>query len=226
MGPEPAAGESRERRSGGMSDRRRQRLLLDISREAARLFWDQGVMATTGEQIASAMGLSVRTLWRYFRNKESCAEPIIARNVEWLMQMLRRWPANLSLEDHFAAEFAERVREPDARRAADDLISVQMVGLADTEPVIRSAWLMVCDRVEREMAAVIGARLHAVMDDPQIRLHAAAAAAVVRVVNEDTSRELLAQRYDRVDARQMSKRIASAVRMSTSGAVGDPVTES
>ncbi len=209
-----------------MSERRRRRLLLDISREAARLFWEQGVTATTGEQIADAMGLSVRTLWRHFRNKESCAEPIIEQNVEALMAMLRRWPAHLSLEDHFAAEFAERVREPDVRRSTDDLISIQMVGLADTEPALRSSWLMVCDRVEREMAVVIGSRLRASLDDPQVRLHAAAAAAVVRVVNEDISRELLAERYDRVDARRLSQRLAHAVRTSTGGAVGDPVAES
>ncbi len=197
--------------------------MLDISREAARLFWDQGVAATTGDQIADATGLSVRTLWRYFRNKESCVEPIIAKNVQSLMVMLRRWPADLSLEDHFAAELAERARRPDARRSADDLISVQMVGLADTDPAIRSTWLMVCDQVEREMAVIIGARLQAAVDDSKVRLHAAAAGAVIRVINEDISRELLDNRYDRVDARNMAQRLAHAVRESTSGAVGDPV---
>lgn len=200
--------------------------MLDISREAARLFWDQGVAATTGDQIADAVGLSVRTLWRYFRNKESCVEPIINKNVESLMVMLRRWPAGLSLEDHVATELTERVRQPDARRSADDLISVQMVGLADTEPAIRSAWLMVCDQVEQEMAVVIGTRLRVAVDDPQVRLHAAAVGAVVRVINEDTSRELLDHRYDRVDARTMAQRLARAVRESTGGAVGDPMTDS
>ena len=82
---------------------------------------------------------------------------------------------------------------------------------------------MACDRVERGMAAVIGARLRRAVDDPQVRLHAAAAGAVVRVINEDTSRDLLANRYDRVDARHMSQRLARAVRASTGGAVGDPV---
>ncbi|MGH3147342.1 MAG: helix-turn-helix domain-containing protein, partial [Rubrobacter sp.] len=66
-------GDTSERRSGGMSEQRRRRVRMEISREAARLFWEQGVADTTGEQIADAVGLSVRTIWRYFRNKESCA---------------------------------------------------------------------------------------------------------------------------------------------------------
>ncbi|OEV12241.1 TetR family transcriptional regulator, partial [Streptomyces nanshensis] len=60
---------------GGMSEQRRRRVRLEISREAARLFWKQGVDGTSGDQIAEAVGLSTRTIWRHFRSKESCAEP-------------------------------------------------------------------------------------------------------------------------------------------------------
>ncbi len=213
-------------RVGGMSDRRRDRIRLDISREAARLFWEQGVAATTGEQIAEAVGLSVRTLWRHFRNKESCAEPIVGKNVDSFMATLHRWPQGASLEDHLAAELTERVGGPDPRRSADDLISVQMVGLADTEPAIRSTWLMACDRIEREMALVVGARLHAAADAPHVRLHAAASAAVIRAINEDVSRELLAGHYDRVDAQHLAQRMSRAVRTSTGGALGGPMATS
>lgn len=209
---------------GAMSDRRRERIRLDISREAANLFWQQGVAGTSGEQIADAVGLSVRTLWRYFRNKESCAEPIISRNIDELMEMLRRWPAQLSLEDHLTAQWSERAREPDARRSADDLIAIRMVGLADTEPAIRSAWLMACDRVEQELAVVFAARLRRPVDEAQVRLYAAAAGAVIRVIDEDTSRDLLLGRYERVAPQRMSQRLANAVRVSTGGALGDPVT--
>ncbi|WP_413801194.1 helix-turn-helix domain-containing protein [Streptomyces iranensis] len=49
------------------------------------MFWAQGVDATSGDQIAEAVGLSTRTIWRHFRSKESCAEPIVMRGVEWEM---------------------------------------------------------------------------------------------------------------------------------------------
>ncbi|MYV64182.1 TetR family transcriptional regulator, partial [Streptomyces sp. SID4931] len=93
-----------ERSRGGMSEQRRRRVRLEISREAARLFWAQGVDGTSGDQIAEAVGLSTRTIWRHFRSKESCAEPIIAQSVEWELATLRSWPLHRSLEEHFATE--------------------------------------------------------------------------------------------------------------------------
>ena len=209
-------------RSGGMSPQRRDRIRLEISREAARLFWAQGVPATTGEQIADAVGLSVRTIWRHFRSKESCAEPIVTQNVRWLLAVLRDWPPQSTLEDHFASELTRRSRNANPAQAADDLLSVQMVELARTEPAIRSAWLMACDQVEIGMVAIIAARLPDVTN-PEVRVHAAAATAAVRVVNEDISTDLLAGEADRIDIGAVSGRLARAVRTATGGAVGDPV---
>ncbi|MGW6267833.1 TetR/AcrR family transcriptional regulator [Streptomyces sp. NPDC055060] len=90
--------------AGKPSDRRRRRLRLEISRAACRLFCDRGVAATSGDRIVAAVGLSTRTIWRHFRSKESCAEPIVIEGVEWEMGALRSWPRHLSLEDHLAAE--------------------------------------------------------------------------------------------------------------------------
>ncbi len=102
-----------ERRPGGMSEQRHQRIRLEISREAARLFWEQGVAATSGEQIAAAVGLSVRTIWRYFRNKGSCAEPVLAQDVEEFVAVLRRWPREVSLADHLVEWAVSRPQDPD-----------------------------------------------------------------------------------------------------------------
>ena len=52
---------------------------MDISRHAVRLFTEQGVAATSGEQIAQAAGVSERTFWRYFPHKESCVEPLLTK---------------------------------------------------------------------------------------------------------------------------------------------------
>jgi AcrR family transcriptional regulator len=59
---------------------RQERLRLKVSRVAAGLFWEQGVAATSGQQIAETAGLSTSTLWRHFRTKESCAEPIVGHS--------------------------------------------------------------------------------------------------------------------------------------------------
>jgi AcrR family transcriptional regulator len=203
-----------------MSDKRRERIRLEISREAARLFWEQGVDATTGEQIADAVGLSVRTLWRYFRNKESCAEPVLAQDAEEFVAVLRRWPRNRSLEDHLVEWATNRTQDPDQR--AYDMAVIRMTVLAEKEPDLRAAWLMANDRVERELVEAFADRLRRSADDLDVRMHAAAANAVLRVISEDVSAAILAG-VDRALIGNPLERMARAVRVATGGVVGDPV---
>ncbi|MFH8490821.1 TetR/AcrR family transcriptional regulator [Streptomyces longisporoflavus] len=205
-----------------MKEQRRDRLRLEISREASRLFWEQGVDATSGDQIAEAVGLSTRTIWRHFRSKESCAEPIVSRGVAWEMRTLRGWPADLSLEEHFSAEASRFHREADPVEIADNALAMRMIRLADTEPPLRTAWLMACDQVEREMAGIIAKRLDLPADDLQVRLHAAAASGALRVLNEHIGAALL-DGEDPAQFADAAERVASAVRRATGGAVGDPV---
>lgn len=212
--------------TGGMSERRRLRLRLEISREAARLFWEQGVAATSGDQIAEAVGLSTRTLWRHFRSKESCAEPIVAQGVVTLLSVLRDWPRERSLEDHLAAELTRLRHGTPPVDIADEMLAMKMIRLADTEPALRTAWLMACDQTEREMCVIIGDRLGRPAGDPEVRLHAASAAAVLRVLDEEIGAAVLAgaglTEYEDVTA--VSLRYAHAIRTATGGAVGGPVT--
>ncbi|MFD3373776.1 MULTISPECIES: TetR/AcrR family transcriptional regulator [unclassified Streptomyces] len=207
----------------GMSGQRRRRIRLEISREASRLFWEQGVAATSGDQIAEAVGLSTRTVWRHFRSKESCAEPIVSRGVEWEMAVLRRWKPELSLEDHLADEMSRYGREADEAERADDALAVKMIALAGREPALRTAWLMACDQVERELAGIIAGRLSLPANDIRVRVHAAAASGALRVVNEEIGEALLGG----ADARRFTyahQLLAQVVRNATGGAVGDAAT--
>ncbi|NJM21292.1 MAG: TetR/AcrR family transcriptional regulator [Richelia sp. SM1_7_0] len=203
-----------------MGEQRRERMRLEISREAARLFWEQGVTATTGEQIADAVGISVRTLWRYFRNKESCVEPVLAQDAEECVAVLRRWPREVSLEDHLVEWATNRSKDPD-QQSYDDAV-IKMTVLAEKEPDLRTAWLMAHDRIERDLVEIIADRLRRPADDIQVRLHAAAATAVLRVISEDVSAALMAG-ADRASIGNPLKHMAHAVRVATGGVVGDPV---
>lgn len=213
-----------KRSGGGMSDQRRARLRLEISREAARLFWEQGVAGTSGDQIAEAVGLSTRTIWRHFRSKESCAEPIVMQGVVTLLSVLRGWPRQSSLEDYLSEELAG-LGDKAPVTLADEMLAMKMIRLADTEPALRTAWLMACDQTEREMCAIIGDRLQRPADDLDVRTHAAAAAAVVRVLDEHIGAAILAGAdvTEFVDVAAVSRRYAHAIRTATGGAVGDPV---
>ncbi|MFJ8774649.1 TetR/AcrR family transcriptional regulator [Streptomyces microflavus] len=218
-GAEGTTGQGR----GGMSAERRRRVRLEVSREASRLFWTQGVEATSGDQIAAAVGLSTRTIWRHFRSKESCAEPIVMSSVDWELDTLRNWPLGLSLEDHFRAEALRHGREATPTEREDIALGIKMIRLGDSEPAIRTAWLMACDQVERQMAEIIAKRLGGEPDDVEIRLHAAAAGAALRVLNEHVGAGLL-DGASPEDFLGTPERIAHAVRRATGGAVGDPVT--
>ncbi|MEU6675868.1 helix-turn-helix domain-containing protein [Streptomyces sp. NPDC046925] len=205
----------------GTSERRRHRLRLEISREASRLFWEHGVAATSGDRIAEAVGLSTRTIWRHFRSKESCAEPIVIRGVGWETRALRSWPRHLSLEDHLAAEVIRYENAADAVDHADTLLAVKMIRLADHEPSIRTAWLMACDHVEREMTAIIAKRLKLPADDLRVRLHGAAASAAFRIVNEELGAAALRGVVPADFEDDVIRRVARAVRDATGGAIGD-----
>lgn len=208
-------------RGRGADAARRDRLRMDISREACRLFWEQGVDATTGDRIARAVGVSTRTLWRHFRNKESCAEPIVTRGAAWETAVLRRWPPHLSLEVHLAAEARRYARAATDLDRLDDLLATRMAVLAATEPAVRTAWLMARDQARRELAEAIAHRTRRPPDDLQVLLYAAAASASVRVLHETVGAALLTG-ADPEDFADTPHRVARAVRSATGGAVGDP----
>ncbi|WP_328356259.1 TetR/AcrR family transcriptional regulator [Streptomyces sp. NBC_00445] len=216
---------TQERSAGGMSEQRRARLRLEISREAARLFWEQGVAATSGDQIAEAVGLSTGTIWRHFSSKESCAEPIVLQGVVTMMTVLRSWPRQSFLEDHLATELVGFRHEVPPVDLADEMLAMKMIRLADTEPALRTAWLMACDQAEREMCVIIGDRLGRPAGDLEVRMHAAAAAAVVRVLDEHIGAVILsgADLTEFTDVMALSRRLAHAIRTATGGVVGDPV---
>ncbi|MGW8379836.1 TetR family transcriptional regulator [Streptomyces sp. ODS28] len=214
-----------KRGGGGMSEQRRARLRLEISREAARLFWEQGVAATSGDQIAEAVGLSTRTIWRHFRSKESCAEPVVMQGVVTLVTVLRRWPHGSSLEEHLKAELP-KLRDGAPVSQADEALGMKMIRLADTEPALRTAWLMACDQSERALREIVADRLGRTAEDLEVRLHAAAAASVVRVLDEHIGAAILdgADLAEFQDVPALAGRLSRAIRTATGGALGDPVT--
>ena len=127
---------------------------------------------TSGDDIAAAAGLSTRTIWRYFRSKESCVEPVLAKSVHRFVGVLDRWPAELSLGEHMAADVvAHPFSEQDI---ADEVSAMRIASMTASEPALRTAYLMVHDEMERGFIPVIAKRLGLAEDDLTVRLCAAA----------------------------------------------------
>jgi AcrR family transcriptional regulator len=168
-----------------VSDEQRQRQRLDISRHAVRLFTEQGVAATSGEQIAQAAGVSERTFWRYFPHKESCVEPVLTKMVDAFCVVLRAWPPELELIDHLRQAYSPVV---DSASGADVDAVLAVVRLTHGEPALRAAYLVLRERAEDALADVLAERMGLPRDSIDVRLRAAAASAVLRVATDDVAR--------------------------------------
>jgi AcrR family transcriptional regulator len=190
---------------------------LDVSRHACALFWERGVAATSGDDIASAAGLSTRTIWRYFRSKESCVEPVLAKSAHRFIAVMDRWPLELSLGEHIAADAIEY---PLTQRDVDDEISAMRIAtLSLSDAALRTSYLMVHDEMER---GLIAKRLRMTDADLTVRLCAAAVTGAFRVVDEEVSQAIVVDKRD-VAPEEALALIDRAVRDATNGRLGGPV---
>lgn len=168
-----------------VSDEQRQRQRLDISRHAVRLFAEQGVAATSGEQIALAAGVSERTFWRYFPHKESCVEPLLTKSVDAFCAVLLAWPPDLELVDHLRAAYMP-VLDSSSDEDIDAVLAV--VRLTRDEPALRAAYLMLRERAEDALAEALAERMGLPSGAIDVRMQAAAMSAVLRVATDDVAR--------------------------------------
>ncbi|RZT85838.1 TetR family transcriptional regulator [Pseudonocardia sediminis] len=211
----PATASDRERAHPGrppMSPLRRTRLRLEISRVAVRLFREHGVAGTSGERIAEEVGLSSRTLWRYFRAKEECVEPVLTRSVDSFVESLRHWPADRTLDEHLVGGARD-----DSEAAADSEAALVVIGLSRDEPALRAVWLVVSERAEAAVAELVAERLGRSPDELAIRVQAAAIAGALRLTSEEFAAALL----DGTRHPDPGARLAEALHAATHGVAGD-----
>jgi AcrR family transcriptional regulator len=194
---------------------------LEVSRQACALFWERGVAHTSGDDIAAAAGLSTRTVWRYFRSKESCVEPVLALSAQRFIALARRWPAELSLAEHMAADTAANPLTE--QELADEISALRIATMSATEPALRTAYLMVHDAMERGFVPVVARRLRLPEDDLTVRLCAAAVTGAFRVIDEDVGHRLIVEKEE-VSQQEALALIDRAIRDATNGRLGGPVS--
>jgi AcrR family transcriptional regulator len=193
---------------------------LAVSRHACALFWERGVSGTSGDDIAAAAGLSTRTIWRYFRSKESCVEPVLGKSADRFIEIAHRWPDELSLADHLAANAVEH---PLLKQDIDDEVaSMRIATMTATEPALRTAYLMIHDQMEQGLIPVIAKRLRLADDDLTVRLCAAAVTGAFRVVDEEVSRAIVIDKRE-VTQDEALALIDRAIRDATNDRLGGPV---
>ncbi|MBP2327900.1 AcrR family transcriptional regulator [Kibdelosporangium banguiense] len=163
------------------SDEQRQQQRLDISRHAVRLFAEQGVAATSGEQIARAAGVSERTLWRYFRTKESCVEPLLTKMIDAFRAVLRAWPPELELIEHLRATYTPVF---DSAPGTDVEAVLAVIRMTHDEPALRAVYLVLRERSEDTFAEVLAERMGKPPNTFDVRVQAATMNAVLKAATD------------------------------------------
>lgn len=158
---------------------------LAVARESAQLFLEKGFAAASGADIAAAVGVSERTIWRHFRNKESCIAPLLALTWKTFADQLRRWPLDQTIEEHLAHCYD--LKNQSEMEIADGLLVVRLIAALPEFPDLRPIWLQSYHDGEEEMATIIGDRLGRSRKDFDVRLCAVASMGAVRTVDEAIS---------------------------------------
>ncbi|GGD33977.1 TetR/AcrR family transcriptional regulator [Aureimonas glaciei] len=193
---------------------------LAVSRHAADLFCRHGVDGTTGDDIAAASGLSKRTVWRYFRSKEACIEPLFLATELRFVGHLAKWPRSLSIEAYLQATIASFVA--DEQFVRDGIAVVRIIAMLPKEPALRSSWLMACHQAEAELVPVIADRAKRSPRDFDVKLCTAMIMAAIRVVDEEICSAAVndGQYYEQAEA---TAQLAAAIRAASILPICDPV---
>jgi AcrR family transcriptional regulator len=166
-----------------MTERRREIVRTQIARAAVRLFTENGVSGTTGDDIAHALGISTRTLWRYFPTKESCVRPLLSEGLDRMADCLRACPEGVSLVEYLEGERSFDAGAPDLEEPVADLIR-----MVDREPGLKAVWLEVHHTAESVFAGIIAERTGEPADSLPVRVQAATLNAALRLAAEEQAR--------------------------------------
>ncbi|MEV7890501.1 TetR/AcrR family transcriptional regulator [Streptomyces sp. NPDC002817] len=160
-----------------LTEERKAETRLEIARAAVELFVGQGVAATTGEQIGQAVGVSARTVWRYFPSKESCVQPLFTAGIDVIAACLREWPPGQPLEELLDRRLAA---DPAFVAGPERATVGSLVRLTRTEPGLRAVWLQTYDEAEPAFARALAERAGLPADDLRPTVQAAMFNAALR----------------------------------------------
>jgi AcrR family transcriptional regulator len=138
----------------GLTARRKQRTRQQLAEAAAALFYERGYDSTTIEDIAAAVDVSPRTVYRYFATKEDLIVALGQANSGAFAAALRERPAGepalTAVRAAVASALAPRWQETWRVRSFLTLIS--------QTPVLRARWVEQAYDDQRHVAEVLAAR--------------------------------------------------------------------
>ena len=158
----------------GLRERKKARTKAAIQEHALRLFQEQGYAETTVEQIAAAAEVSPSTFFRYFPAKEDTVlTDIMDRQT---FQVMVDAPAELTPLEALKYAVNEVFRD-----LTNTQLQLEMVrnDLIRSVPELRRGMLTEITRPRDLLAEAVAIRLGRPVDDPDLRLYAAAVMGVM-----------------------------------------------
>jgi AcrR family transcriptional regulator len=139
----------------GLTARRKERTRREIADAAASLFYANGYDGTTIEDIAAAVEVSPRTVYRYFSTKDELIVTLSRANSDAFLAALRARPVTEAPSDAVRAAVASSLA-PHWSNAADRVRS--FLALIRDTPELRARWVEENYDAQRQLAAVLAER--------------------------------------------------------------------
>lgn len=162
-----------------LTERRKAETRLEVAQAAVRLFLAKGVADTSAEEIAAEVGISARTLWRYFPSKESCVMPLLTGGIEHTAACLRSWR-----RDQGVSELLEMLTSGRLGSREEMAAMMNLVRLTRTEPGLRAVWLEAHREAEPAFAEALAHRAGLAEPDLVTAVQAAMINGALRVTVE------------------------------------------
>lgn len=162
-----------------LTERRKAETRLEVARAAVRLFLAKGVADTSAEEIAAEVGISARTLWRYFPSKESCVMPLLTGGIEHTAACLRAWR-----RDQGVSELLEMLTSGHLGSREEMAAMMNLVRLTRTDPGLRAVWLEAHREAEPAFAEALAHRAGLAEPDLVTAVQAAMINGALRVTVE------------------------------------------
>ncbi|WP_326669546.1 helix-turn-helix domain-containing protein [Streptomyces canus] len=198
-----------------LTERRKAATRIEIAYEAVRLFTSKGVAGTSVEEIADGVGISTRTLRRYFPTKESCVQPLLTTGLAKVTRALGDWRPGDAI-----SQVVDELADQDAASGAhaQDLgMTLALIRLTYTEPSLRAVWLQFQHDREPAIADVLAACAGTSADDLQIKIRAALIIAALCAAAEHVARQSADGLPERPDTEALWAATRTALQIAAEG---------
>jgi AcrR family transcriptional regulator len=172
----------------GVRELRKRRIRAALLAAAEDLFGARGFEQVTVAEIAAAAGVSVKTLFQYFRSKEDLLFGDAAETLDGLLAALTARPRDeppVHAVTRWLLNELEREADPDALERYH-----RMIG---SSPAVASRLRRMWEEFEEAVARVLADEANEAVPAPQTRLVAAQLITMIRVVTSPEVREFVAR---------------------------------